>query len=161
MLGYTTEEFKALPAQTAKCVLIGIDKVWKSYRKSISEYSKNPSKFSGKPKIPKYKDKDGCHVAIYPNQNLNVKNGNGWSLINLDASSFYPHLMVQWDCLSRAIPDKSLYANLVEERLKLKSVITPFEDKYGKHPENAPIEEYEVYKDAAEKSAAYKLILNI
>jgi len=97
----------------------------------------------------------------FPAWFLNVKSGNGWSLINLDGSSFYPHLMVQWDCLSRAIPDKSLYANLLEERLKLKSVITSFEDKYGKHPENAPIEEYEVYKDVAEKSAAYKLILNI
>ncbi len=71
----STKEYKALPSQTAQQVIKCVDKSWKSFRKSIIEYSKNPSKFTGKPKIPKYKDKNGCYIAIYPSQNLNVKHG--------------------------------------------------------------------------------------
>jgi hypothetical protein len=91
---------------------------------------------------------------------LHAKTGNGWSLINIDAGSFYPNLMVNWNGLSRTIPDPSKFANLIKTRLELKAVIGPFEDKYGKHPENAPEQEYINYKNAKETSQAYKLILN-
>ena len=49
---------------------------------------------------------------------------------------------------------------MIKARLEFKSIIGPFEDKYGKHPENASFEEYERYKYAKETSQAYKLILN-
>ena len=96
----------------------------------------------------------------FPAWFLHVKEGNGWSLINVDAGSFYPNMMVAWKGLSRAIPDPDKFAKLIRARLDLKSVIGPFEDKYGTHPELAPKEEYEHYVQSKEQSQAYKLILN-
>jgi hypothetical protein len=96
----------------------------------------------------------------FPAWFVHVKSGNGWSLINVDAGSFYPNLMVAWKGLSRAVKDPSRFANLIKARLDLKSVIGPFEDKYGTHPELAPQEEYEHYINCKEQSQAYKLILN-
>ncbi|MBR5199807.1 MAG: hypothetical protein IKW20_08310 [Bacteroidales bacterium] len=96
----------------------------------------------------------------FPAWFLHVKEGNGWSLINVDAGSFYPNMMVAWKGLSRAIPEPEKFASLIKTRLDLKSVIGPFEDKYGTHPELAPREEYECYVNAKEASQAYKLILN-
>lgn len=96
----------------------------------------------------------------FPAWFLHVKEGNGWSLINVDAGSFYPNMMVAWKGLSRAIPEPEKFARLIRTRLELKSVIGPFEDKYGTHPELAPREEYEAYVSAKEQSQAYKLILN-
>jgi hypothetical protein len=96
----------------------------------------------------------------FPAWFLHVKEGNGWSLINVDAGSFYPNMMVAWKGLSRAIPEPEKFASLIKTRLELKSVIGPFEDKYGTHPELAPREEYIAYVSAKEQSQAYKLILN-
>ena len=96
----------------------------------------------------------------FPSWFLHVKEGNGWSLINVDAGSFYPNMMVAWKGLSRAIPEPEKFARLIKARLDLKSVIGPFEDKYGTHPELAPREEYEHYVNSKEQSQAYKLILN-
>lgn len=91
---------------------------------------------------------------------IHVKSNDEWDLINVDAGSFYPNLMVAWKGLSRAIPDPQMFAALIKKRLDLKSVIGPFEDKYGTHPENAPKEEYEYYIECKEQSQAIKLILN-
>lgn len=96
----------------------------------------------------------------FPAWFINVKSGDGWSLINIDAGSFYPNMMVAWKGLSRAIPDPQKFAGLIKARLDLKSVIGPFEDKYGTHPELAPVEEYIKYVNSKEASQAYKLILN-
>lgn len=96
----------------------------------------------------------------FPAWFLHVKSGDGWSLINVDAGSFYPNLMVAWKGLTRAVKDPSKFADLIKRRLELKSVISPFEDKYGTHPELAPEEEYTKYINAKEASQAYKLILN-
>ena len=96
----------------------------------------------------------------FPAWFLHVKSGDGWSLINVDAGSFYPNLMVAWKGLTRAVKDPSKFADLIKRRLELKSVISPFEDKYGTHPELAPEEEYTKYINAKEASQANKLILN-
>ena len=96
----------------------------------------------------------------FPAWFVHVKAGNGWSLINVDAGSFYPNMMVAWNCLSRAIPEPEKFAGLIKTRLQLKSVIGPFEDKYGTHPELAPKEEYDLYISSKEQSQAIKLILN-
>ena len=96
----------------------------------------------------------------FPAWFVHAKSNDEWALINVDAGSFYPNLMVAWKGLSRAIPDPEKFAYLIKARLELKSVIAPFEDKYGTHPELAPREEYEAYVSAKEQSQAYKLILN-
>lgn len=96
----------------------------------------------------------------FPAWMLHAKTGNGWSLINLDGASFYPNVMAHWDGLSRTVPHPELFLKFITIRLVLKPIISAFEDKYGNHPETAPVEEYEKYINAKETSQAYKLILN-
>lgn len=52
---YNEENFRALPANTSQQIIKGLFKNIKSWHKCRKEYTKNPSKFSGKPKLPRYK----------------------------------------------------------------------------------------------------------
>lgn len=67
--------YKALPAQTSQQILRLVMKNWKSYWKALKEYSKDKSKFLGRPKMPNYKRKNGESIAIFTNQNSWIKNG--------------------------------------------------------------------------------------
>ena len=68
------ETYKVLPAQTSQQILRLVIKNWKSYWRSSREYQKDPNKFLSKPKIPKYKKKDGESIVIFTNQNTRIKN---------------------------------------------------------------------------------------
>ena len=57
-------------AQTAQQTLHLLDANWKSFFKSIKDWSKNKDKYSGKPKLPKYKPKDGQMVLVLTNQQV-------------------------------------------------------------------------------------------
>lgn len=70
-----SENYKALPAQTAQQILRLIEKDWECFFKSMKEYKKHPDKFLGKPKIPHYKPKDGKHLLILTNQQVKLKEG--------------------------------------------------------------------------------------
>lgn len=51
-------------------------KNWKSFFKATKEYNKDPFKFLGKPKIPKYKDKKkGRNVVIFTYSDSRIKDG--------------------------------------------------------------------------------------
>ena len=51
-------------------------KNWKSFFKATKEYNKDPSKFLGKPKPPKYKDKKkGRNVVIFTYSDSRIKDG--------------------------------------------------------------------------------------
>lgn len=71
------ENYKALPAKVSGEIMRALDKNWVSFFKAIKAYQKNPSKFLGKPKLPKYKDKvKGRNLVIYDAQALSlVKKG--------------------------------------------------------------------------------------
>ena len=60
-------------AQSAQQTLRLLDANWKSFFKSIKDWSKNKDKYLGKPKLPKYKPKDGQMVLIVTNQQVRQK----------------------------------------------------------------------------------------
>ncbi|MEK8016147.1 MAG: transposase [Candidatus Parabeggiatoa sp.] len=68
-------DYRALPAQTSQQVIKLLFKNWTSYFAVIREWKKNPSKFKGMPKIPRYKKKNGHFVAIFTNQQVKIKEG--------------------------------------------------------------------------------------
>lgn len=69
-----TEVYKELPAQVAQQTLRMVDKNIKSYVRSIKDWSKNKSKYKGKPVLPKYLDKEkGRFVYINPGQSISRK----------------------------------------------------------------------------------------
>jgi len=62
-----------LPAQTSQQVIKLMFKNIKSWQKAKEEYEKNPSKFKGKPKLPKFKDK--TYIVIFTSQQIKLKDG--------------------------------------------------------------------------------------
>jgi putative transposase len=68
------ENYKSLPSQTAQNILMTLCENWKSFFKAIKDWSKNKNKYLGKPNLPKYKNKNGRNILIYPFQNLRIKN---------------------------------------------------------------------------------------
>ena len=69
------EVYQALPAQTCQQILRVIEKDWKSFFKAHQAYKQNPNKFTGRPRLPGYKNKDkGQHMLIFTNQQCKIKN---------------------------------------------------------------------------------------
>src|SRR5215470_12468536 len=63
------EAYKALPAKVAQWVLKGLVNNWKSFKESRAAYWQDPSKFTGRPKLPKYKHKtEGRNLLVYTAQ---------------------------------------------------------------------------------------------
>ena len=61
-----TEPYQAMPAKVSQQVLRGLDRNWKSFFQALSEFQKHPDKFLGRPKIPKYKDRQtGRNLLVY------------------------------------------------------------------------------------------------
>lgn len=65
--------YKLLPIACSQQVLRNLFKDWKSFFKASKEYRKNPSKFTGKPKLPRYKEKNGRHKLSFTNQSCKIK----------------------------------------------------------------------------------------
>lgn len=66
----THENYKLTFSQPANCILRVLDKNWKSYFRAIKDWKKNPSKYLGMPKLPKYLKKDGRFPWMIPNNQL-------------------------------------------------------------------------------------------
>lgn len=66
----THENYKLTFSQPANCTLRLLDKNWKSFFIGTKEWSKNPGKFLGMPKLPKYLPKDGRFPWMIPNNQL-------------------------------------------------------------------------------------------
>ena len=70
--------YRLLKAQVAQQCLKLLDKNVKSYIKSVKDWSKNPSKYKGKPNLPHYRKKGGYNILTYTNQACSVKDGRVW-----------------------------------------------------------------------------------
>ncbi|MDY7005061.1 MAG: transposase [Cyanobacteriota bacterium] len=67
-------DYKALPTKVSKQIIRRLDRCWKSYFSSLREWKKQPNKFLGKPKIPKYKHKrKGRNILPYPDESIYKK----------------------------------------------------------------------------------------
>lgn len=67
--------YHRLPSPIAQQTLRLIDKSWKAFFKSIKEWKKEPKKFLGRPKPPKYKAKNGEHIIYFTNQQCHIRDG--------------------------------------------------------------------------------------
>lgn len=61
----TEESYQALPRKVSQQVLRGLDRNWQSWLQATIAYKLEPSKFTGRPKLPKYKDIKGRHFVVY------------------------------------------------------------------------------------------------
>ena len=70
------QDYKNMPtAQSAQQTLRLLEANWKSFFSSIKDWSKNKTKYSGRPKLPKYKRKDGHFVLTLTNQEIRQRDG--------------------------------------------------------------------------------------
>src|SRR5215469_251087 len=60
------EAYKALPAKVSQQVLMLLDKNWTAFFEARKAYEEDPSKFTGHPRLPKYKHKtEGRNILVY------------------------------------------------------------------------------------------------
>jgi putative transposase len=76
------EAYKALPAKVSQQILMVLDQNWrKGFFEALKAYEENPSKFTGRPRLPKYKHKtEGRNILIYTVQAIS-KRGLKYGLI--------------------------------------------------------------------------------
>ena len=72
-----TDDYKLLPlAAASQSVLKQLNTNCLSFFKSLKSYNKNPSKYNGRPKMPKYLDKENGRFGFaLTNQNCKLKDG--------------------------------------------------------------------------------------
>lgn len=71
----TSEPYKALMSQASQCVLQVLDRNWKSFFVSIKDYMNNPSKYLGRPNLPKYRKKGGMFTWFLKNNQSYIEDG--------------------------------------------------------------------------------------
>src|SRR5260221_7254317 len=60
------EAYKALPAKVSQQVLRQLADAWKAFCEAKAAYEEDPSKFTGRPRLPKYKHKTaGRNMLVY------------------------------------------------------------------------------------------------
>ena len=68
------DDYKQMPTgQSAQQTLRLLEKNWKSFFTAIKDWSKHKDKYLGRPKLPKYKAKNGKYILILTNQNVKLK----------------------------------------------------------------------------------------
>jgi putative transposase len=68
------EAYRALPAKVAQQVLRQLDRNWQSFFEARKSYDENPSKFTGRPRLPNYKHKtEGRNLLVYIDQAISQK----------------------------------------------------------------------------------------
>ena len=70
---YLQNNWSQLPSQAKQQVIKLLDQNWKSFFKSIKDYNKNKSKYLGRPKLPKYRNKGDRFLLILTSQEFKHK----------------------------------------------------------------------------------------
>ena len=77
------EAYKALPRKISQQVLCLLDKNWQAFFKAREAYQEDPSKFLGRPRLPKYKDKQqGRNILIYDLQCGDIRKLGPLTIVN-------------------------------------------------------------------------------
>lgn len=77
-------DYRSLPSKVAQWTMKLLDQNFKSFFKSMQEFQKNPSKFKGRPRIPKYLDKEkGRFILTYTNQAISKRDLDTKGLLNV------------------------------------------------------------------------------
>jgi putative transposase len=73
-------DYISMPSQSNQQTMKKVYDDWKSFFEASKKYKTQPASFSGKPKIPKYKQKNGRTTCYLTNQITKMKSGNVLSL---------------------------------------------------------------------------------
>jgi putative transposase len=66
--------YKQLPSGVSQQIIKNLCENWKGYLAELRDWKKNPDKYTGKPKMPNYKEKkDGRHILYFASNAFNHK----------------------------------------------------------------------------------------
>jgi IS605 OrfB family transposase len=69
-----SECYQALPAKVSQQILMILDTNWRSFLSANRAFQSQPEKFKGRPKLPKYKQKEsGRNLLVYPVQAISKR----------------------------------------------------------------------------------------
>jgi putative transposase len=71
----TSDPYRELMSQPAQQTLNMLDSIWRSFFTSIKDWKKHPEKYLGRPKLPRYKPKDGRYVWSIKNNSCRIRSG--------------------------------------------------------------------------------------
>ena len=70
-----SEPYKQLMSQPSQCTLQVLDRNWKSFFVAIKDWKAHPDKYLGRPKLPRYKDKNGRFTWFIKNNQSRIVDG--------------------------------------------------------------------------------------
>lgn len=71
----TEDCFKALPAKTSQQIIINLGYNWKSFFRSVKRWGRNKKNYTGRPKFPNYKNKNGRNLVTVDYMQGKFKDG--------------------------------------------------------------------------------------
>jgi putative transposase len=117
------ECYQALPRKVSNSILIAVDKNWRSFRAALKEWYGHPEKFTGRPKIPGYKQKEkGRNLLIYDIQAIGKRAYKKTGKIVPSGLGIEIDTKVTWEDLDqvRIVPRGSCYVVEVVYRKEVK-----------------------------------------
>jgi len=103
MLETDNIDYRQLPAKVSNGVLRLLDKNWKSFFAAIKDYKKNPFKYLGRPKLPKYKHKfKGRYIVPYEKKAISKRELIKNNRIRLSKTNIYIKTKVDYESLQSA-----------------------------------------------------------
>lgn len=105
-----TDAYKELMSQPAQCTLQVLDREWKAFFITMKDWKQNPNKYLGRPKLPKYKDKEkGRFTWFIKNNSAYIEGDNLIFRVNrLKGYNFKTHAQGRLICV-RFVPHGSHY----------------------------------------------------
>ena len=80
-------DYISLPAQTSQQVIKLLYKNYKSFFKALKSYQKDKGNFTSRPKLPKYKDKNGVNIVVFTSQQAKIKQSKSLNKIHFPKST--------------------------------------------------------------------------
>jgi putative transposase len=68
------EAFLAMPAKTSQMTIMKLGDNWISFFRNIKHWSKDKSKYCGRPDLPRFKKKNGRFIAFFDKQQIKIEN---------------------------------------------------------------------------------------
>jgi len=69
----TSANYLSLPHLTGEKIIILVDTAWKSFYRALADWRKHPEKYFQKPRIPRYKKKDGQFILPFTKNQIGFK----------------------------------------------------------------------------------------
>ena len=100
-------DYRNMPtAQSAQQILKVLDINWRIFFKTIKDWAKHKEKYLGKPRLPKYKDKNSRQILILTNQEARFRNGKISFPKTFKGFELYPVCVLKNNFVDMSVKDR-------------------------------------------------------